>query len=221
MLHRHCRALDVPARASLPPRAVPGRLSRLLRLPEVEVEGVLLGLAREHPRPGNEVRDGVPGQLSVPRELPHAVIDVPPGGIGQPLLNKAGDEVDYLGYVLRGPRLDVGGQEVEPPEKLPEHGLVFAHHFRHRYLKLVGLVDELVLDVGEVLDVDDTGAPERQPALQDVHGDPRAGVPDMRLAGRRWPALVKAHLPVRIHRDEPFFRPRQGVIQPHLRAFLL
>src|SRR6185369_15134806 len=44
MLHRHRRALDVPARATRADRGVPGWLARLRALPEGEVADVVLGV---------------------------------------------------------------------------------------------------------------------------------------------------------------------------------
>ena len=67
VLRAHRRALDVPARPALAPRAVPRRLARLGRLPEREVERLALLLARLHALARAQVVEVALGELGVRR----------------------------------------------------------------------------------------------------------------------------------------------------------
>src|SRR5262245_58301266 len=57
VLHAHRRALDVPARAAGAPGARPGGLARLRRLPQREIERVVLAFVDFHSRAGTVVVD--------------------------------------------------------------------------------------------------------------------------------------------------------------------
>ena len=87
---------------------VPRRLAGLGGLPQREVERAPLVLAHLDARAGLQVVDALPGQGAVAREPGHGVVDVAFRRVGQPARLQALDDVDHLGDVLRGARLDVG-----------------------------------------------------------------------------------------------------------------
>ena len=73
----HGRALDVPTRAARAPRRVPPRLARLRRLPEGEVQRVVLRLPHLDPNAGTKLV-GIPArQLPVSLIGPDGKVDVP------------------------------------------------------------------------------------------------------------------------------------------------
>ncbi len=106
----HGRALDVPAGAAHAPRALPGGLPGLGRLPDREVERVLLaGLALD-PCTLLELLDTLAGEPAVPGEAAHAEVHAPLGLVGVARRHELAAEVDDLGDRLGGERLDVRAQ---------------------------------------------------------------------------------------------------------------
>src|SRR3954462_14961036 len=80
---RHRRALDVPARPAPPPRRVPCRvLAALLRLPEREVERILLAVGALDALALVHVVDPAMAEGAVVRVRPNAEVDVPVDRVG-------------------------------------------------------------------------------------------------------------------------------------------
>ena len=81
------------------------------------------------------------------------------------------------------------------------------------------LVDDLVVDVGDVADVDDVllAVEMAQQAEQHVEDDERAGIADMDALIDRRAADIDAHT-VRVDRLEELLVARQGVVQLELHA---
>src|SRR5207248_4559699 len=110
----HGGALDVPAG----PPAAPGRgpegvLALLVRLPQREVEWVLLALGALEALALIHVLDAPVGEPAVARVGAHAKVDVAFGGIGVTGIDEGGDVVDDLLHALRRQRLVVGTAEAE------------------------------------------------------------------------------------------------------------
>jgi hypothetical protein len=72
----HGRALDVPARAALAPRARPAPLRLRAALPQREIERIALGLVGLDARAHAQLVDVALGQLAVPVERADRVVDV-------------------------------------------------------------------------------------------------------------------------------------------------
>ena len=89
----HRRAFDVPARTARAIDAVPFRVvrfRRLRRLPEHEVERILLAVEHGDALAGTKLVDRLARKLAVAGELAHRVVDVAAvGAIGQPLRLRA------------------------------------------------------------------------------------------------------------------------------------
>ena len=79
---RHRAALDVPAGSALSPRAIPGRLSRLLRLPQREVEHILFSLVDLDSRSGLQVVHAPVAQFAVAVKAPDSEIDIALDSVG-------------------------------------------------------------------------------------------------------------------------------------------
>ena len=149
----HRRALDVPAGPALPPgRGPAGVLVGLARLPEREVERVLLQrlgarlLALVH-LVGVAVRE-----LAVAVEAADAEVDVAARLIGVPGLDQRLDQGDDLRDRLRGQRLGVGAAEPEPVGVLDVGGGHLGRELDPRAAGLARGVVDLVVDVGDVDD---------------------------------------------------------------------
>src|SRR5215212_12068624 len=151
MLTHRGGALYVPARASWSPGAFPGRLARFGGLPQGEVQRAPLEtglpLLRLTHLFGTLVAQGAVGRKALDR-----VVDVTvAGGVCVALLYQLFDQGDYLRDVLGGARLDVGQPYAEHLETLVEGIRVAVYDLLPGDTLLVGLVDDLVIYVRDVL----------------------------------------------------------------------
>src|SRR5688572_12093570 len=157
---RHRRALDVPARSPAPPRTFPTPFVRRRALPEREIERVALLFAELDARTGDELVDATPRELAVAREAPHREIHVALStrhvhDVRAAFLDELLDEHDDLFHVLADARFVIG---------------VEAAYLSHLFLVddghptresewflavLLGPREDLVVDVGDVANVDD------------------------------------------------------------------
>ena len=150
----HDRALDVPAGSSLAPGAIPIRLSLFLRLPQDEIQRVLLLVGAGHLEvavAAAHVVEVLVGELAVALKFPRAVVNgAVLGDIGVALVDQSLDHFDHSVDLLRCPGVHGRGLDVEA---------------RHILLALIdvslgddcgvdalflGLLDDLVIDVREV-----------------------------------------------------------------------
>ena len=123
VLHRHRRALDVPSGEPLAPRRVPlHQPARPGGLPQGEVgRGPLAAVGLEVPVARAEVVERVPAELPVAGERRDVVVHA--AGVhhvGMAALDQGLGELDHLGDVLGGLRVQVGGPD-------PERGGVVEH----------------------------------------------------------------------------------------------
>jgi hypothetical protein len=212
---RHGRALEVPAGSPRAPRAVPRRLARLGSLPEREVVNVLLVgidlLARRH------VVEPLMRQLAVLREAPHAEVDAAVAHrVGEVLRDQPLDQGDHVVDVLGRARLVRRPQALEPRGVLAEGGDLTLRQRARGQALLSRTPDDLVVDVGEVANERDGRSACAQVAAEDVHGDERPGVADVRARVDRDAAPVDADPPRRA-RHEGLLATGEGVgeNQPH------
>ena len=162
------------------------------------------------------VVDLLVGQLAVRRPGPHVEVDVAGavgGGVGVTALDQRLDQLDHLGDVAGGRRLVGRRGDVE-------RGVGVVQLALHRGGEVVpgpalccGLGQDLVVDVGDVADEGDLETEVAQPALQDVEGDARAHVPDVRLRLHGQAAQVETGLPL-LEGDEVADFARRGVVEP-------
>ena len=183
VLLAHRRALDVPARTALAPRALPGDafgLPRLRRLPEREVEGIAFQLAGIDARARQEVVEVALGELPVLREAPDREVDVAARLVGVASGNELFDERDHLGNMLGGLGLDVRGRDPERCHVALALLDVAGAEDRRILAALARAPDDLVVDVGPVPHVGDLEPAPAQEADRRVEGDEEAGVADVR-----------------------------------------
>ena len=112
----HRRALDVPARPAAAPRRVPGGVLALLpRLPEREVQRVLLEVGALDALALVHLVDVAARQLAVGLgSVAHAEVDVAGDRVGAAAVEQALDQLDDLPDVLGRERLGVRPPEPEP-----------------------------------------------------------------------------------------------------------
>ena len=151
----HRGALDVPPRAPAPERSVPCRpelfVLRMRLLPQCEIAHRLLvvlvgGDPRAGLQPGAvEVRQG-----AVLREAGDPEVHITVGDVCVFVLDESRDHVDHLGDVLRGAWVVLGTLGPERSHVLEKGRLVRFDVFRDRRARVHRLVQDPVVDVGEV-----------------------------------------------------------------------
>ena len=131
--------------------------------------------------PAMHVVEPAPGELAVRRQLVDREVDVAVGGVGEPLRLELADERDHLGDVLGRRGSICGGGAAEHPHVLAERRRCSPPTPRCAVsAALLGALDDLVVDVGEVADERHLVAEEAQVAVDDVEDDQRARVADVR-----------------------------------------
>ena len=174
LVHSMCQ----PGRAR-PPGALPRWLAGTGALPEGEVHGVFLVLVDLNAAARLHALQGAVAELAVALALLHAEENVPPGGVGVAGTHQPADCLDDGTDLLRGPRVDVGAsdvQRVHGPEEIVD---VPFCQFRRLDALLLGPLDDLVVDVGEILDMANVVSEVFQVPSQDVEGDVAEGVADV------------------------------------------
>src|SRR5215217_1167217 len=211
----HRRALDVPAGPSRPPRTRPGGLAGLGGLPEREVSGAPL-VAGLGPLGLAHLFWTLLAQGSVFRVAPYIVVDVAvAGSVGVALLDKLLDQRDHLRDVLGGPWLYVRAVNPEKLQPIMEGVGVAAYDLLPGDTFLVGLVDNLILYVRDVLDEGDLVTPAPQIPCDHVPEQRRAGVANVNVVVDCRPADVEADLAVFADLDGAS---TQGVSNKHAHA---
>src|SRR3972149_3765902 len=138
--------------------------------------------AREH---GIEVAGG---QLAVVRLAPHTEVDVAVGLVGVAALDEALDHLDDGGDLVGGAGVDVRLLDVERRHVLEELLDVLLRHLVDGEPFGAGAVEDVVLDIGEVLDVADFDAAVLQVAAGGIEDDVDHGVADVAGGGEVRPA---------------------------------
>ena len=98
----HGRALDVPARTPLSPRAVPHRLSGLGPFPEHKIKRVSLVLIYCHPGTSLHILKPAARELAVVVETIHSIENVGSSFVCMAFLKEEADHIDDLGNMVRG-----------------------------------------------------------------------------------------------------------------------
>ena len=225
--HAHHRALQVPARRAPAPRGIPAQhpaLAGLLRAPQREVG--LAAAAFHVLQPGRlQLPLGAHlGQLAVARVLGGVEVQARGELVGEAVPLKLPGELDHLRHVGAGPRVLVGGQDVQRGGVDEEGVGVEGGDIHHRtplagrrdlQLVLAGVgVGDRVPHVGDVHDVLHRDAPPAERAAQRIGEHVRAHVAQVRERVHGRPAAVHAgHFG---GGDEVLKPPAQGVVQPQL-----
>src|SRR5579884_1019429 len=176
----HGAALDVPAGAAGPPGAGPGGLAGLGGLPEDEVERVLLvgvvGVVAALVGGGERLVVAQAGELPELGVLADLVVDRAVLLVGVAAGDEAAGDLDDVVDLLGRQRVVVGRHPVELGHVVAEALGLLAAELVPGHADLLGLADDVVVDVGHVLDVGDVDALVAEVADEDVEGDVGEGV---------------------------------------------
>ena len=221
----HGAALNVPAGAAHAVGALPGGLAGLGGLPDGEIGGVLLQvvvhLAAELPVAALQIIQLQVAQFAVAVVALDPEVDVAVlGHIGVTAVDQVLDNREDLLDVLGGPGLDSGFAAVQAFGVLEVLGLEPLGHLFHGGALLLGLGDQLVVDVGDVGDIDHLVAPVLQVAAQGVKDNEGAGVADVDVVVNSGAADVDAVLPGDLG-DKLFFLSGKGIKNLHRGSLLI
>ena len=209
----------MPARAAHAVRAFPCRLAGLCSLPDRKVGGIFLQvvfhLAAQLTVAALEVVQLEVAQLAVLGVALDPEIDVAVlGNVGVAALDEVLHDVQNLLDVLGGAGLDRGLLAVQALGVLEVLGLEALGDLLHGGALFLSLFDELIVDVGDVGDVDDLVAAVLEVAAQGIEDDERAGVADVDIVVDGGAADVDAVLAGHL-RHELFLLAGQGVEDLH------
>jgi len=147
---------------------------------------------------------GTPRKLAVPLERAHVEIDVALDLVGRALLDQRGYHGNNLVDVLRRARCHRRRLDAE---RLHIIEVFLDVLFRDRLLGRAffrGACDDLVVDVGEVLDVEDVIAEVLEIAADHVEGHRGPAVPEVAAVVHGRPADVHSHPPLFYGRERLF-----------------
>ncbi len=187
-------------------------LALLGRLPEHEVERILLAVEHGDALAGAQLVERLARELAVAGKAPHREVHVAAGGaVGEAVFLQPADHGEHGVDVLGGARLE--GRRADA-----DGGHVLVHRRGHlggepadRHAALDRAADDLVVDVGDVAHVGDAKAARLQPAGDDVEGHQEARVADVAVVVDRHAADVHPHV-AGLDRTEFLDRPGQGVV---------
>ena len=161
---------------------------------------------------GEHVVDALAGQRAVRVERAHVEVDVAAGRVRVVAVDQPPHQRDHLGDVPGRPGLVRRRQAAQRVVRPGEGALVAHGQLPVRDVLVAGVVDDLVVDVGDVADEGDDVAAVLEPAAQHVEGEPGADVPDVRRGLDGGAAQVDAD-PAGDERHEVAHRPGGGVVQ--------
>ena len=176
----HGGALGVPTGTALAPGARPAGLAGLGGLPQGKVERVVLVLVLLDARANHEVVDVAARDLTVVGIAAHGKVHVAViGGVGMALLDERLDHGDHGADLLGSAGAHIGIKHVGGAHDADELAGKLRRDLGGGTALLVGALDDLVVDVGEVLGKRDLVAARDEPAADHVEADERAGVTDV------------------------------------------
>ena len=193
--------------------------SAVRRLPQHEVGGVALVGGDVDPGAGDLVVAVAAREAAVGRHRGHVEQDVALGGVGVAALDQRRDQRDHAGMcsVARGSW--VGGRQPRAARSSWNWAVVRSVRARMVSPFFARLVDDLVVDVGDVADIDDVALAVEmaQQTEKHVEDDEGARIADMDALIDRRAADIEADT-VGIDRLEHLLGARQRVVQLELHA---
>ena len=191
----HGGAFDVPARSALAPGRIPVGFARLGSLPHGEVQRLFLAVIDVDACACLQFLDGLAGQLAVLRERGGAEIYVAVGsGIGVAGIHQLFHNVDDEIHALGDCGVDVGIHDVQSVGIGLVFGDVACCDFRSRHALFVCFLDDLVVHVGEVLDIGHLIATVFQIPAQHVKCTDGACISDVDVVVHGGAAGIDAHV---------------------------
>ena len=216
----HGSAFGMPARAAFAPGAFPAGFTRFSGLPQGEVERVALDFIFLNARAYHEVVDIAArhftiGLVAAHREIHVSVLD----RIGMALLNERFDHGDHGTNFFGSARTHIGVDHVRATHDVDELVREFRGHLGSCATLLVGSIDNLVINVGQILGKRHFVTARDKPAANNVETDKRAGVANVDIVIHRGAAHIHAHL-TRLDRLELCLFMGLGAIDLHDSSWL-
>ena len=134
-------------------------------------------------------------QRAVVVDVAHPQVDAAGSGVRLAGGHDRFDQLDHLGDPLRGLGPFVGRENAQRFHRLDVHGVPFGGHIGFGAALALGLVDDLVVDVGDIGDMDHVEAKPLQVAPQHVIGQRGARMTEVRVIVNRRPAGIDQHPP--------------------------
>ena len=212
----HGGALDVPAGAPASPGTVPADLVVRGELPEGEVPRVALLRVHLHAGAGLDAQVlRASGQAAVVGEVGHREVDALRGGIGDAAVDEMLHRRHDVGHGAGDRGVLVGMAHAQAVEHVEIGPRLLLGVFERVLPNGTRAVDDLVVDVGEVLQVPHLVAAVLQVAPDDVHVDEHEAVADVGRGLGRHAADVDAHRVVERREGALFSRARVGNVKRH------
>ncbi len=210
---RHRRTFDVPARTTGTPGRIPTGFARLGRLPQSEIERILLGLAHLDAGTHLQLLEVALAQPAIIGKAAHPIVDIAVAGqIAIAPLDQPVDQRDDLIDVVGGARLAVDRQDAE-------RGLVFMHRGdeavgqrREGFTIFGGTGEDLVIQIGDVANVAHLITDAAQVTHDHIKGHHHPGMAQMTVVIDGHAADIEADL-ARLQWLERLFVPAQRVVE--------
>src|ERR1041384_2856519 len=223
VLHRHCRAFQMPAGSAFAKRRGPARLAFFFRpFPQNEVaRGVFFLFVGVDTRARLIAFDFQSRKPAILRKRTYAEVERAFAIVGVLLLGKPVHQLDHLRYVIGRPRHHLGSLDIERSRVFEEGVGVKAREVAKSLTRFESVADYLVVDVGYVHHVVNFIAEILQIAAEHVYRNESSEVSDVTVVVNRRTARVHPHR-VALKRRELFVRARKRVSQfEHLLVRLL
>ena len=169
--------------------------SGLRLLPEGEVDRLpLLFVQGLDPRPGPQRVDRLAGERAVVGHGLGGEVDAVAGLVGRALVHEPLDQRDHLLHVAGGVGALVGALDVDRVHAPEPHRLAALDDLLPRTVLVLGRLDDLVVDVGDVRHERDVVPQPGEVPAEDVVGERVAAVTEVRRPVDGGPAHVDRHL---------------------------
>ena len=213
VLHAHRRALDVPAGPSRAQRRFPGLLPGFARLPESEVSGIVLAVFIDiDPRARLQAADIEVGQRPIARKARDPIVGRAVRNVGVPIFGEPFDQRHHLEDVPRSARVMLGPFDPQRIEILEKRVDVLLGELVDRLSTLGRLLDDAILDIGEVHHLRDLVPLLAQDPAKQVLKQKGAEVADVGIVVNRRAARVHPDVS-RLERHELFDLAAHRVVQ--------
>ena len=139
-------------------------------------------------------------------------IDAVVGNVGMALVDEVLRDANHVIDVFRASRVNIGPKDVQSVHVLIVSIDVLLHESLPVPIKLVGTMDDFVINVGEVLDIVDIVAAGFKPPMNQVKSEVATGVSEVTAIVHGHAAHVHGHLP-RFKRGEVHLLSPTRVVQ--------
>ena len=186
IFQRHRGAFNMPARTAFAPGAVPARFTRFSRLPKRKVHGMFLALVHINAGTGLHILKLTPAQLAITGKFFHAIEYIPIiHRIGIAFVHELLHHGDNIGDGFADTGINIGPLDIERIHSL-EIGIdITPGNIAPLHAFFVGGADNLVIHIGEILDITHLVTLMCQIAANYIPGHKRTGVADMGMVIRR------------------------------------